>query len=92
VGTLACAMRSPNAYRLRRATPEDEEALRRLAEIDRQEPLTGPVLIGELDGTPAAAISLLDSRVIADPCRPIAYLLPLLGNWVRALRAQGAPA
>src|SRR3954465_8506666 len=32
----------------------------RLAELDSQRPLTGPALVGEIEGRPAAAISLAD--------------------------------
>jgi hypothetical protein len=85
-------MRSPNSYSIRKATPADNEALRRLAALDHQEPLSGPVLLGELDCTPAAAISVRDNRVVTDPHRPSTYLLPLLGAWLHALRARGAPA
>lgn len=44
-----------NAYVIRRATEDDEVELRRLAELDGQRPLTGPALVGEIDGKPAAA-------------------------------------
>ncbi|HEX5896795.1 MAG TPA: hypothetical protein VFY47_10755 [Thermoleophilaceae bacterium] len=56
-----------NTYVIRQATVDDEQALERLARLDTQRPLRGPVLIGELDGRPAAAVSLDDGRVIADP-------------------------
>jgi hypothetical protein len=56
-----------NTYVIRRATIDDEQALERLARLDTQRPLHGTVLIGEVDGRPAAAISLDDGRVIADP-------------------------
>jgi hypothetical protein len=36
------------------------------------------VLIGELDGSPAAALSLADGRAIGDPFRPTAQLRMLL--------------
>ena len=56
-----------NTYVIRRATVDDEQTLQRLAELDSQRPLNGPALIGEIDGRPAAAVSLQDGRVIADP-------------------------
>ena len=58
-----------NKYVLRLATEHDAVALRRLAQLDNARPLTGRVLIGELDGVPAAALSLKTSRAIADPFR-----------------------
>jgi len=80
-------MHVPNAYRIRRATPADAPALRRLAELDSVRPLDGPVLLGELDGTPAAAIALSDGRVAADPFRPTAHLAAHLRTRAQALRA-----
>lgn len=56
-----------NRYVIRRSTARDEVELRRLADLDSQRPLTGPVLVGMLDGRPAAAISIQDSRLIANP-------------------------
>jgi hypothetical protein len=50
----------------------------RLAELDSQRPVTGPALVGEIDGRPAAAISLADGRVVADPFRPTADVVELL--------------
>ena len=64
------------AYTIRLSTTDDEPALRRLADIDSQDPLTtGPVLVGEIDGKPEAALSLADGRVIANPFVPTAHLL-----------------
>jgi hypothetical protein len=76
-----------NAYVIRQATVDDEGALRRLAEIAGRRPLSGPVLIGELDGVPAGAVSLADGQIAADPSKPIARLVPLLGIRFRAQRA-----
>jgi hypothetical protein len=71
-------MYAANTYTIRRATGDDAEALRRLAALDSQRPIAGPVLIGEIDGAPAAALSLATGRAIADPFRPTAYLLATL--------------
>src|SRR4051794_17347155 len=59
----------------------------RLAELDSQRPLTGPALVGEIDGKPAAAISLDDGRVVADPFQQTARLVSLLRMRARALHA-----
>lgn len=56
-----------NAYVIRLATAQDAAALRRLAALDSARPLTGRVLIGELAGEPAAALSLKTNAAIADP-------------------------
>jgi hypothetical protein len=80
-------MFAANSHVIREATPDDTHALRRLAQLDSQRPLAGQVLIGELQGRPAAAISLVDGRVIADPFRPTGQLTPLLRIRAGALRA-----
>jgi hypothetical protein len=64
-----------NTYTIRLATADDDAALRLLADIDSQASLTtGPVLVGELDGKPEAALSLVDGRVVANPFLPTAQL------------------
>jgi hypothetical protein len=69
-------MFSATIYTIRVATHDDDAALRRLAEIDSQDPLRGgPVLVGELDGKPEVALSLTDWRAIANPFLPTAALL-----------------
>jgi hypothetical protein len=75
-----------NAYIIRQATVDDVAALHRLAEVDSQKPLYGPVLVGEVDGTPVAAVSLVDGRIIADPFHSTATLRQLLQMRFRALR------
>jgi hypothetical protein len=79
-------MYSTNAYLIREATSADQDALRRLAELDSQRPLRGRVLIGEVDGVPAVAASLSDGRIVADPFRATAHLIPLVGMRARAQR------
>jgi hypothetical protein len=74
-------------YVLRLATEHDAADLRRLAALDEARPLTGRVLIGELDGTPAAALSLKTGRSIADPFRPTADLRIHLRTRAAALEA-----
>jgi hypothetical protein len=56
-----------DAYVIRLATEHDTAALRRLAALDEARPLTGRVLIGEIAGAPAAALSLKTGAAIADP-------------------------
>lgn len=67
---------------------EDERPLRELAELDSQRPLSAPVLIGEIDGVPAAALSLSEGRVVADPFQPTAVLSQLLRVRATALRTH----
>ena len=101
-------MYAANTYKIRMATDDDAEALRRLAELDSQRPLGGRIMIGELDGAPAAALSLSTSRTIADPFRPTAHLVasmraraggiiaverkPSLRERLRPLRLDARPA
>jgi hypothetical protein len=63
-----------DAYIIRPATEQDAAALRRLAALDSARPLTGRVLIGEIDGQPAAALSLKTGASIADPFQNTANL------------------
>jgi hypothetical protein len=56
-----------DAYIIRQATAQDAATLRQLAALDSAKPLTGRVLIGEIDGKPAAALSLKTGATIADP-------------------------
>jgi hypothetical protein len=60
-------MFAANTYLIRPAREADEPALRRLAFLDSSRPLIGRILVGEIDGVPAAAISLDERRTIADP-------------------------
>jgi hypothetical protein len=60
-------MLSSNAFVIRLASEDDALTLRRLAMKSRQAPLTGMILVGEIKGQVAAAISLTDNRRIADP-------------------------
>ena len=76
-----------NAYVIRRATDDDEVELRRLAELDGQRPLTGPALVGEIDGKPAAAVSAIDGRVISDPFQPTGVLRQVLRMRLSAMRS-----
>jgi len=76
-----------NHYVIRQATPEDERTLHQLAELDSRPPLSGPALIGEMDGAPSAALSLTDGRLIADPFQPTAVLCQILRMRAGALRA-----
>jgi hypothetical protein len=60
-------MFTANTYAIRPARDADQPALRRLAFLDSAEPLTGRILVAEIDGVPAAAMSLDERRTIADP-------------------------
>jgi hypothetical protein len=60
-------MFAANTHLIRPARDADAPALRRLAYLDSARPLSGRILIAELDGVPAAALSLDERRIVADP-------------------------
>jgi hypothetical protein len=55
--------------------------------VENQAPLSGPALVGEIDGRPAAAIALHDGRVLADPFQRTANLVAQLRMRARGLRS-----
>ena len=80
---------SPAAsYKTRMAVAEDAPNLRRLAALDSQSPLSGTILMGEINGVPAAAISLTSGRVVADPFRPTAELVATMRLRAAALTGE----
>jgi hypothetical protein len=80
-------------YVIRPATPDDDEGLRWLAEIDSSTPVREPVLIAEVDGRITAALSLADDRAIANPFKPTAQLVAFLRMRAGALRTvEAAPS
>jgi hypothetical protein len=83
-------MFAANAYRIRFADREDADALTQLAERGSQRPLDGRVLIGEIDGKPAAAISVADGRVIAGPSHDTGRVVATLHMRAGAIRAYEA--
>ena len=80
-------MYSANVYPIRRSHESDTDILRRLGEVDSQRPLEGPALIGYIRGRPAAAVSLTDGRVIADPFENTAHLTQILRMRFEAFQA-----
>ena len=75
---------------IRRTTPDDGAALRRLAALDDARALRGDALVAEVDGEIRAALSLTDRRAIADPFRPTAELVELLRTRAAQLHASEA--
>ncbi|HSD79391.1 MAG TPA: hypothetical protein VLB47_01980 [Solirubrobacteraceae bacterium] len=80
----------PKLYAIRPADHRDAEALRHLAELRSQRPLSGPALVGEIDGEVAAAVSLTDHGAVADPRRATDSLLAHLRVRARGVRAAEA--
>ena len=79
-----------NSHVIRPASASDRMALRRLATHAGQSPLRGHVLIGEIKGRPAAAVSLDDLRVISDGSEGTERLTPILLMRARATIAHRA--
>ena len=79
-----------NTYRIWLAGADDADALERLEEQASQSPLVGRVLIGEIDGKPAAALSLYDACVVTDGSRNTDHLVTILRMRAGAIRAYEA--
>ena len=79
---------STNTITIRTAYPDDGAALLRLAALDDARPLAGDVLVAEVDGEIAAAVSAA-GRAIADPFRRTASLVELLHTQADARHAHG---
>jgi hypothetical protein len=73
---------------IRYATPDDADALTRLAQLDSSRPPRGVVLLAEVGDELWAAISLDDAHLVADPFRPSGELA--FGLLERARRAKRA--
>src|SRR4051794_7902139 len=88
-------MRRPVDVTIRRAFPDDAEALRRLAALDGARAPHADVLVAEVAGELWAAVTIDDAVAIADPFRPTAELLDLLHTRAAQIRAAqdgaGAP-
>jgi hypothetical protein len=80
-------MFAANTYDIRLATEQDDATLSRLGEFGSGRPLQRPALIGQIDGEPAAAMSLADGRIITDPQRRTDHLRACLRVRAGALRA-----
>jgi hypothetical protein len=73
---------------IRYADSLDETALATLAALDSAEALTLPALVAEVEGDLRAALSLIDSVVIADPFHPTVELVALLQTRARQLALE----
>jgi hypothetical protein len=81
-------MIAANAFSIRFADSQDDEAIGRLT--DGSAPLEGRVLVGEIDGAPAAAMSLRDGRLVTGPHSTgrLATALRMRAGAIRAYEAQ----
>jgi hypothetical protein len=79
-----------NSFRIWIAVADDADALPRLEEKASHAPLSGRVLIGEIDGTPAAALSLHDGQAVTDASRKTDRLVAAMRMRAGAIRAYEA--
>jgi hypothetical protein len=77
---------------LRLCTVADDAALERLAILETRPAPAGRYVVAEVDGDVVAAISLVSGAVLADPFRPTAELLPLLGMRAAQLAPEVRPS
>ena len=80
-------MLASNAHVVRPATARDANALRKLAAMSGARPLAGRVLVAEVRGVVAAAISRDELRTIADRALAPPYLTAILRMRAQALEA-----
>jgi hypothetical protein len=66
---------TPDSLTIRMATSEDASTLKWLADIDSAVPLTGQVMLAELEGKALAAISLDTGSVTANPFKRTAAIV-----------------
>jgi hypothetical protein len=76
-----------NSHVIRPATAQDAMALRQLAAVSGAAPLSGRILVAEVGGVVAAALSRDEGRTIADHAVAPAHLATML-----RLRAYGLAA
>jgi hypothetical protein len=81
-------MFAANTYRIRLANYDHLDAIAPFVEPDSGRPSTGRVLIGYLDGAPAAVLSLDDGRVYVDPSRHTGHLVANLRVRAVGIRAD----
>jgi hypothetical protein len=80
---------SPAAVTVRVAVPSDARAIARISDLDSSvQPPRPPLLVGERGGAIAAALSLRDGHVVANPFVPTADLVALLRLRARQLRRE----
>ena len=80
-------MLHPAHYVIRPATIDDADAISRLAALDSARAPEAPLIIGELGGAPAAALSLADGRSVSNPFERTSQLMSYMRIRARALKA-----
>jgi hypothetical protein len=75
---------------IRRSRAADHQELVRLAQLDSRRLAEGDLLVAEVEGELRAAVPVAGGRAIADPFRPTAPLVSLLGLRAAQIRAADA--
>ena len=76
----AAALASMTSVTIRRVTPDDWQAVERLAQLEAADAPRGAALLAEVDDRVLAVRSLDDGATVADPFQPTAELV---GCWRR---------
>jgi len=71
----------PAPITIRRAGPDEDAALIRLAALDSSRVPDRPILVAEADGEVRAALCLADGATVADPFHPTVAIIELLETW-----------
>jgi hypothetical protein len=67
---------------VRPAYPDDDRALRRLAQLDSSLVPAEPLLVAEVNGELRVAVSVSDGAVIADPFAATAHLVRMVQDHI----------
>jgi hypothetical protein len=79
---------TPLSLTVRVADPADAVTLEQLAELDSVQPLSGRVLLAEVEGRAVAALSVDDGSAAADPFVPSADAVSVLRMRAGQLRSR----
>jgi hypothetical protein len=74
----------PTTVTIRRAYPDDDPEIWRLAALDSAAVPAGPFLVAEVDGELRAALSLATHQAIADPFHRTLQLVAMLRDYAAA--------
>jgi hypothetical protein len=80
--------RGPREVVIRLASAADDDSLRLLAALEGRTLSDGPWLYAETDGSPAAALRLVDGAVLANPFTRTVELRRVLDVWARELTGR----
>ena len=84
----AAPARTYDAVTIRRVTPDDWQAVERLAQLEGRAVPQGSALLAEVDDRPLAVRSLDDGATVADPFEPTGELVRLLEARAKQLGGQ----